>query len=306
MAERKTAIRLPRIACEVTPDGVAAARAQDSVIGELHHCKLPAGAVTPALTSQNVQNARALSDAIGQALSAVGGRGQEVIAVLPDSAVRMTLLDFDSLPERRSEAEAAVRFRLRKSLPFDIDKAAVSFDPQHTPQGLRVAASIVLQSVLQEYESAFRDAGSSPGVVMPSSVGALGAVEEPRPAMLLKVCRDSTAVAVASEGQLLLFRILEGALEGVGNTALTAAHLADDIYPSLVYFQDTYGLQVEHLLVSGVPDLKELAPALEEHTGMRVRELIGPGIATGAAAGSGAVADYNLRNHFAGAIGALL
>ena len=302
MAERKTAIRLPRIACEVTPDGVAAARAQDSVIGEMHHCRLPAGAVTPALTSQNVQNARALSEAIGQALSAVGGRGQEVIAVLPDSAVRMTLLDFDSLPERRSEAEAAVRFRLRKSLPFDIDKAAVSFDPQQTPQGLRVAASIVLQSVLEEYESAFRDAGSSPGVVMPSSVGALGAVEEPRPAMLLKVCRDSTAVAVASEGQLLLFRILEGA----GNTALTAAHLADDIYPSLVYFQDNYGLQVEHLLVSGVPGLKELAPALEEHTGMRVRELIGPAIAAGAAAGGTAVADHNLRNKFAGAIGALL
>jgi len=302
MAERKTAIRLPRIACEITPDGVAAARAQDSVIGEMHHCRLPAGAVTPALTSQNVQNARALSEAIGQALSAVGGRGQEVIAVLPDSAVRMTLLDFDSLPEKRSEAEAAVRFRLRKSLPFDIDKAAVSFDPQQTPQGLRVAASIVLQSVLEEYESAFRDAGSSPGVVMPSSVGALGAVEEPRPAMLLKVCRDSTAVAVASEGQLLLFRILEGA----GNTALTAAHLADDIYPSLVYFQDNYGLQVEHLLVSGVPGLKELAPALEEHTGMRVRELIGPAIAAGAAAGGMAVADHNLRNKFAGAIGALL
>ena len=302
MAERKTAIRLPRIACEVTPDGVAAARAQDSVIGEMHHCRLPAGAVTPALTSQNVQNARALSEAIGQALSAVGGRGQEVIAVLPDSAVRMTLLDFDSLPEKRSEAEAAVRFRLRKSLPFDIDKAAVSFDPQQTPQGLRVAASIVLQSVLEEYESAFRDAGSSPGVVMPSSVGALGAVEEPRPAMLLKVCRDSTAVAVASEGQLLLFRILEGA----GNTALTAAHLADDIYPSLVYFQDNYGLQVEHLLVSGVPGLKELAPALEEHTGMRVRELIGPAMAAGAAAGGTAVAAHNLRNQFAGAIGALL
>ena len=113
-----------------------------------------------------------------QALSAVGGHGQEVIAVLPDSAVRVTLLDFDSLPERRQEADAAVRFRLRKSLPFDIEKAALSFDAQKTPQGLHVAAAIVLQSVLEEYESAFRDAGCSPGVVMPSSLGALGAVDE--------------------------------------------------------------------------------------------------------------------------------
>ena len=293
MPEKKTAIRLPRIACEVTPQGVAAARAEDrtGTIGAMHHCKLAAGVVTPTLTAQNVQNAPALTMAIQQALAAVGARGQEVIAVLPDSAVRMTLLDFDALPERRTEAEAAVRFRLRKSLPFDIDKAALSFDAQQTPKGLRVAASIVLQSVLEEYESAFRAAGCSPGVVLPSSVGALGAVDEQRPAMLLKVCRDSTAVAVASDGQLLLFRILEGA----GNTTLTAAHLADDIYPSLVYFQDNYGLQVEQLLVSGVPGLKELTPALEEHTGLRVRELIAP-----------AIAADPLRNEFAGAIGALL
>ncbi len=294
MAERKTAIRLPRIACEVTPEGVAAARADagSGAIGPMHYFALSPGVVTPTLTAQNVQKAHTLSNAIGQAVASVGGRGQEVIAVLPDSAVRMTLLDFDSLPERRGEAEAAVRFRLRKALPFDIDKAALSFDAQHTPQGLRVAASIVLQSVLEEYESAFRAGGCSPGVVLPSSVGALGAVDGDRPAMLLKVCRDSTAVAVVNAGQLLLFRILEGA----GNTALTAAHLADDIYPSLVYFQDNYGLQVEQLFVNGVPGLRELTPALEEHTGMQVKELIGPSIA----------ADQVLRSQFAGAIGALL
>ena len=140
----------------------------------------------------------------------LGGQGQEVIAVLPDSAVRVTLLDFDSLPERRHEAEAAVRFRLRKSLPFDIEKAALSFDAQKTPQGLHVAAAVVLQCVLEEYESAFRDAGCSPGVVMPSSLGALGAVDEDGPTMLLKVGQDATSIAVVKDGQLLLFRILEG------------------------------------------------------------------------------------------------
>ena len=243
-------MRLPRVACEVTPQGVAAARAEGKLgaIGSIHSCALPAGALTPTLTAQNVQDAAALSDAIAQALTAVGGRSQEVIAVLPDSAVRVTLLDFDSLPERRQEADATVRFRLRKSLPFDIEKAALSFDVQRTPQGVRVAAAIVLHSVLEEYESAFRAAGCSPGVVMPSSLGAMGAVNEPRPTMLLKVGQDATTVAVASDGQLLLFRILEGA----GSVAVGARQLADDIYPSLVYFQDNYGMSVETLLVSGI------------------------------------------------------
>jgi type IV pilus assembly protein PilM len=293
MMERKTAMRLPRVACEVTAQGVAAARSdgKTATIAAVHRCALANGVLTPLLTALNVQDAPALSQAIGQALAGVGVRGQEVIAVLPDSAARVTLLDFDSLPERRQEADAAVRFRLRKSLPFDIEKAALSFDAQKTPQGLRVAASIVLHSVLEEYESAFRAAGCSPGVVLPSSLGALGAVNEQRPTLLLKVGQDSTTVAVSSEGQLLLFRILEGA----GRGGVTAERLAEDIYPSLVYFQDNYGMSVEQLLVSGVPGLKELSSALEEQTGIKVRELIGASVGA-----------ESLRNDFAGAIGALL
>jgi type IV pilus assembly protein PilM len=293
MAERKTTYRLPHIACEVTAQGVAAVRSEGkpSTIGAMHSHALAAGAVTPSLNAQNVQDAPALIKAIEQALSSVGGRGQDVIAVLPDSAVRVTLLDFDSLPEKRQEADAAVRFRLRKSLPFDIEKAALSFDAQETPQGLHVAASVVLQSVLEEYESAFRAAGCSPGVVLPSSLGALGAVNEEKPTMLLKMAGDSASIAVVKDGQLLLFRILEGA----GAGALTAERMADDIYPSLVYFQDNYGASVEQLLVCGVPELRELSGVLEQQTGVRVRELIEAGVVSG-----------NLGNDFAGAIGALL
>jgi type IV pilus assembly protein PilM len=291
MAERKTSIRLPRVACEVTPQGVAAGRSERGKIAAMRSRALAAGVLTPALTTQNVQDAQALRDAIEQALLEVGGRGQEVIAVLPDSAVRLTILDFDSLPERRQEADAAVRFRLRKSLPFDVEKAALSFDAQKTPQGLHVAASIVLHSVLEEYESAFRAAGCSPGVVLPSGLGALGAVNEPCPSMMLKVGQETTAVAVANDGQLLLFRTLEG--QGTGT--LTVERMADDIYPSLVYFQDSYGLSVEQLLVSGVNHLGDFVPALEEQTGLRVRELIEFGVVEG-----------NLRNDFAGAVGALL
>ena len=290
MAERKTVIRLPRIACEVTAQGVGAARAEGGRIA-VHSRALASGVLTPALTTQNVQDAHALSDGIEQALLQVGGRGQEVIAVLPDTAVRLTLLDFDSLPERQQEADAAVRFRLRKSLPFDIEKAALSFDAQRTAQGLHVAASIVLQSVLEEYESVFREAGCSPGVVLPSSLAALGAVDERRPSLMLKVGQETTTVAVVNDGHLLLFRTLEGG----GAETLKVERMADDIYPSLVYFQDSYGMSVEQLLVSGVPDLGEFAPALEEQTGVRVRELIAPNVVEG-----------NLRNDFAGAVGALL
>ena len=60
-------------------------------------------------------------------LEAIGAQGRELIAIVPDAACRIALLDFDTLPERKEEANAMVRFRLKKALPFDAEKAAISY-----------------------------------------------------------------------------------------------------------------------------------------------------------------------------------
>ena len=49
--------------------------------------------------------------------------------MIPDAAVRVLLLDFDTLPEKTTEAEPIVRFRLRKSVPFDADQPKVTGSP---------------------------------------------------------------------------------------------------------------------------------------------------------------------------------
>ena len=97
-----------------------------------------------------------------RALEQVGGHSRDVIAILPDAAVRVVLLDFDTLPDKPKEAEGVVRFRLRKSLPFDVDKAAVSYHAQTTPVGVRVIAAVCLNNVVQDYEGVFRRPDSTP------------------------------------------------------------------------------------------------------------------------------------------------
>ncbi len=47
--------------------------------------------------------------------------------VVPDTAVRVFVLDFDSLPARASEAIPVLRFRLRKMVPFDVEHAGLSY-----------------------------------------------------------------------------------------------------------------------------------------------------------------------------------
>src|SRR5213079_534079 len=112
--------------------------------------------------------------ALRETLGNLAARARDVVAVLPDAAVRVVLLDFETLPDNREEAESVVRFRLRKSLPFDVDKATVSYHAQSSSSGMRVVAAVALNSVIADYESAFREAGFNPGVVLPSMLAALG------------------------------------------------------------------------------------------------------------------------------------
>jgi len=196
---------------------------------------------------------------------------RDIIGVLPDAAVRVVLLDFDTLPSNPQDAESVVRFRLKKSLPFDVEKAKVSYHVQTALGGLRLVAAVALANVVEDYESAFRDAGYSAGVILPSMLAALGAAEADSPTLVLKVDARTTSLAILDKQQLLLFRTLENT-RGV---TITGEQLAEEVYPSVVFFQDTYHTNIERIYVAGLPESGGAAPALKAQTGADVRDLVG-------------------------------
>lgn len=265
----------PHVACEISAEAVVAARAGQpgQPLEAFATRELREGTVTPHLTEANVLRGDVLRDALRAVLDEVAGRARDVITILPDAAVRVVLLDFGTLPEKREEAEAVVRFRLKKSLPFDVDKARVSYQVQRGGSGkeLKVIAAVALASVLDEYEAAFRDSGYAPGVVLPSMLAALGAVDAARPTLVVKVDPFTTSIAILEKQQLLLFRTLENA-RGLG---ITGEQLAEDVYPSVVFFQDTYQLDVERVFVAGLPNSQVALQSLHAQTGVEVQELVG-------------------------------
>ncbi len=94
----------------------------------------------------------------------------------------------------------------------------------------------------------FSDAGFNPGVVLPSTLAALGAADGKKPTMVIKVDAHTTSIAILNEDQLQLFRTLENA-RGV---TITGEQLAEEVYPSVVFFQDTYHLNIERIYVAGL------------------------------------------------------
>ena len=205
-------------------------------------------------------------------MTVVAGRTRDLIALLPDAACRLNLLDFDTLPAKRDDADAVVRFRLKKSLPFDVERARISWETQRVNGKLTVLAAITLNTVLEEYESLLREAGFNPGLVLPSMLAALGQVDATAPTLVIKIDPITTSIAVVNNQAVLLARTLDHPAEQQpeGN------QLAEDVYPSLVFFQDTYGTKVQHILVSGLASLTEVNATLTEITGVRAQELVSP------------------------------
>jgi type IV pilus assembly protein PilM len=290
----QSAITRPRVACEITADRVVAARAAENG-GKLEAATaatLPPGLLTPGLQQANIGDRAQLAPVLREALAAVAGRSRDICVVIPDASTRVMLLDFETLPDKPVDADAVVRFRLKKSLPFDVDQSSVSFDRQGPASPVRVVAAVTPRTVLEEYESVVRDAGYNPGAVVPSMLAVLGLVDSSRPTMVIKVERGTTTFAIVDQEQLLLYRALEN-----GGTSVSGESLVDDVNTSLVYFEDRYGVGVDRMLVTGVEAAHGLQEALGTTSNLRVEELVS---ATSMGAGTGVN-----RAALAGVMGAL-
>jgi type IV pilus assembly protein PilM len=287
----------PKLACEISADRVLAGRVADRG-RNIEMCaagELKPGTVVPDLTETNLKEPEAIRAAIRETLGSLSGRSRDVIAILPDVAVRVVLLDFETLPSKRADAEGVIRFRLKKSLPFDVDKAKISYQTETSATGVRLIAAVALNSVVEDYEAAFRDAGYTPGVVMPSMLAALGAADASRPTLVVKVDARTISIAILDKQQLLLFRTLEN----TRGLTVSGEQLADEVYPSIVFFQDTYHLNIEKIFVAGLSDTDGALAAFQSQVGMEVHELV-------AASQLGTTYGSVPRFRMAGVVGALI
>jgi type IV pilus assembly protein PilM len=216
----------PRIACDISPQGVVAAKSSQAgaPLEAVACAKLVEGAIIPSLKPGNIADRVAVAAAVRKALEAIGERpntrGSDITLVLPDAAVRVLLLDFDSLPSKLSEALPLVRFRLKKMLPFDADDAMLSFQVMSTSKSMvRVLAVAIPRDVLREYEAAAREAGFEPGAVIPSTVAALAAVDDEAAALLVNANSLGVTAAIVRGGILTLHRSVDLQVQPTGTPA---------------------------------------------------------------------------------------
>jgi type IV pilus assembly protein PilM len=245
----------PPAAVEITSEGVLAAALPAPGQPPVYAFEpLAPGTLLPGIGEPNLRAPDAVAAAIRTALDQVSPRSRAVTVVIPDTVVRVFVLDFDSLPAKPAEAVPVLRFRLRKMVPFDVEHAGLSYQVLlEKKDECKVLAAILPGPVLAEYEGAVRAAGYEPGAVLPSSLASLAVVDSMEALLIANLSPVALTTSISNGQNLLLYRTLDlpddPALrldEVRRGVAVAAAYYEDKLgaRPTLLHFAGSTGNDV--------------------------------------------------------------
>ena len=274
----------PDVAIAIEPAHVAVARlawrgGSATVAGHVVE-PLPAGAVVPSLTAPNISDVGLVGRAVAQALGRLGGRVTRAALVIPDTAAKVSLIRFETVPARAADLAELVRWQVRKTAPFPIEQAIVSFTPGAKPDegGHEFVVTTARTDFIAQYEQACAQAGVHAGLVDISTFSTINSVLATASApggdwLLVHATPAYTTLAVLRGGDLIFFRNREEESEGT---------LADIVHQTAMYYEDRLkGAGFTRVLLAGgaVHDVEAVRRSLEQRLEVRIEPVPQPDVA---------------------------
>ena len=256
---------LPDLAFEVSENGIAWARPRAAAPPAVE--SLEPGVLGVSPLRDNVLKPPAFNAAVAKIAGATGARKRrKAVLILPDFCARTAVLDFDSFPSNAEEQMSLLRFRMKKSVPFDLEDAVIRYHPQSEAGSGRLNVVVVVASleILAHYEAPFRAAGLHVGHVTMSSLAALELQNEPGISLLVRRSGRVLSMLVLRNGVLKLLRTVE-LHEGHTEEILSL------LFPTLAFIEDELRARPDRLLCCGVDP--ETASRLESELGIPAKAL---------------------------------
>jgi len=238
--------QVPLWACELTTKHViiAGVNSRRNKITDKFAAELTSG--------RDIKDARPLVQAL---LSEVKFKGSEVAVVVPDSTARIAFMTAENPSNNPEEQKTFIRWKLKKTIPFDVDTAQVAYrilGPHRGGPGVDMLVALSPRSVVREYETLFDALDIHAGMLLPSTLAALNVFTPPSgDTLFVKVAPDCVTTTVFQSRRVQFYR------------RVTDASLYDAVYPTVLYYQDKLGgSALQHLYVCGYDG--DLQMALEE------------------------------------------
>jgi Tfp pilus assembly PilM family ATPase len=269
----------PGVAVEIALGHVSAAslewRGGQPVIVAHTSEALPDGALVPALTVANVQDRPAVLGALGRVLERLG-RPRRIGLIVPDIVAKVSLVRFEQVPPRVQDLDQLVRWQVRKTAPFAIEDAQVSYVPAlRADDGQEFIVSLARRDVIQEYEQLCAEAGAHAGLVDLATFNVINAVLAGTAApsadwLLVNIASDYTSIALLRGPHLIFFR---------NRATDTDGTLADLVHQTAMYYEDRLkGAGFARVILAGAGaadarqagDIDQIRRSLEERLRTRV------------------------------------
>jgi hypothetical protein len=207
----------------------------------------------PFAHRSNVSSPDNLRIALRSVANKVGNGNGSSGLLIPDGAVRVAILDFETLPENRRDAASLVRWRMRDNLPPEAGEVRISFQILSSEaQHIELLAVAVRTSVLIEYEQVFEPLNGGIALVLPATLALLplvpagnGGVE-----LLLHVCAGWMTAVVLHGDRPRLWRCSELRPDSPNGLAELVAVEAARIAESA---RDHLKLEIERILLAERP-----------------------------------------------------
>ncbi len=248
---------VPNVAVELAAHHVAAAGLEyrgDSAVITAHAIEpLPARALVPSLTEPNIQDRASVLRALRVVLDRIGSP-RRVGLVVPDAAAKVSLLRFEQVPARTADLEQLVRWQIKKTAPFAIEDAQISFTPGiKMPFGQEFVVALAKRTIVEEYEALCADAGALAGIVDLATFNVVNAVlasASPEIAsetdwLLVNSVSAYTSIAILRGPHLISFR------NRVADEDGTVAEL---VHQAVMYYEDRlWGNGLGRVFLAGAP-----------------------------------------------------
>jgi Tfp pilus assembly PilM family ATPase len=242
----------PNAAIEIAPQHVSGAvvemRGGQAFITAQVIEPLPDGALTPSLTGQNVRDLATVAGAVSRVVDRLG-RPRRTGLLIPDAAVKVSLLRFEHVPERRQDLDEIVRWQVRKAAPFPLDSAQVGCVPgRRAADGQEFIVTLARREIVDEYEGLCVAAGTHPGVVDIATFNVINAVlagSAPPDGdwLLVNVASEWASMAVLRGAELIFFRTRSADTDGT---------LTELVHQTAMYYEDRLeGAGFSRILLSG-------------------------------------------------------
>jgi type IV pilus assembly protein PilM len=233
---------------------------------------LAEGLLRFSMHEPNVLDVDGFRSALEGALLRAGVAGAKRIALtLPDYVTRVAVTELPEVPRSRAELVELLKFRMKKSLPFDTDQARVAFEPL---RGKSFLTGVMHEAVVSQYEDVLAGLGLHVGLVVPASLSLLGllrpvARRELAPGsdfFFVNVEKEYFSVSLVRDRDVpvltrtLGLRVSEGVSAPYGEE-----DLLQEIIPTAIYYREKLaGGSLERVYYRSLrPDLIHLRELLE-------------------------------------------